>query len=116
MMLRPFLPRTDLSASLPPSLDAITGFRPRDRRGQREQKTQTRKMPKTSSQCLTCLLDDDGMKDRELVARASVDESDNVKILSLLHKQGHKKEGGIQVYIYSCKNKYNPKPFKFPLS
>ena len=54
-------------------------------------------MPKTSSQCLTCLLDDDGMKDRELVARASVDESDNVKILSLLHKQGHKKEGGIQV-------------------
>ena len=56
------------------------------------------------------------MKDRELVARASVDESDNVKILSLLHKQGHKKEGGIQVYIYSCKNKYNPKPFKFPLS
>ena len=54
-------------------------------------------MPKTSSQCLTCLLDDDGMKDRELVARASVDETDNVKILSLLHKQGHKKEGGIQV-------------------
>ena len=28
-MLRPFLPRTDLSASHPPSLDAITGlFRP----------------------------------------------------------------------------------------
>ena len=53
-------------------------------------------MPKTSSQCLTCLLDDDGMKDRENVARASVDESDNVKILSLLHKQGHKQEGGIQ--------------------
>ena len=56
-------------------------------------------MPKTSSQCLTCLLDDDGMKDRELVARASVDESDNVKILSLLHEQGHKKEGGIQEKI-----------------
>ena len=37
-------------------------------------------MPKTSSQCLTCLLDDDGMKDTENVARASVDESDNVKI------------------------------------
>ena len=53
-------------------------------------------MPKTSSQCLTCLLDDDGMKDTENVARASVDESDNVKILSLLHKQGHKQEGGIQ--------------------
>ena len=53
-------------------------------------------MPKSSSQCLTCLLDDDGMKDTENVARASVDESDNVKILSLLHKQGHKHEGGFQ--------------------
>ena len=58
-------------------------------------------MPKTSSQCLTCLLDDDGMKDRALVARASVDESDNVRILSLLHKQGHKKkEGGIQEHLH----------------
>ena len=73
-------------------------------------------MPKTSSQCLTCLLDDDGMKDRELVARASVDETDNVKILSLLHKQGHKREGGIQdSSVNSCK-KNNPKPFEFPLS
>lgn len=71
-------------------------------------------MPKTSSQCLTCLLDDDGMKDRELVARASVDESDNVKILNLLHEQGHKKEGGIQEEYIFAKN--NPKPFKFPLS
>ena len=56
-------------------------------------------MPKTSSQCLTCLLDDDGMKDRALVARASVDESDNVRILSLLRKQGHKKKGGIQEHL-----------------
>lgn len=80
----------------------------RERGGGRENRKHRHrgeKMPKTSSQCLTCLLDDDGMKDRELVARASVDETDNVKILSLLHKQGHKKEGGIQVYIYSCKNK-----------
>ncbi len=72
-------------------------------------------MPKTSSQCLTCLLDDDGMKDRELVARASVDESDNVKILSLLHEQGHKKEGGIQEELYILLQIIdNPKPFKFP--
>ena len=85
----------DLCASLPLSLDAITGFRPR-RGGRHNRKYRREKMPKTSSQCLTCLLDDDGMKDRELVARASVDESDNVKILSLLHEQGRKKEGGIQ--------------------
>ena len=37
-------------------------------------------MPKTSSQCLTNLLSDDGMKVEELFARASVDEtSENVR-------------------------------------
>ena len=44
-------------------------------------------MPKTSSKCLNSLLDDDGMKDRQLVARASVDEYDTVKISNLLNKQ-----------------------------
>ena len=37
-------------------------------------------MPKTSSQCLTNLLCDDGMKVEELFARASVDETtENVR-------------------------------------
>lgn len=50
-------------------------------------------MPKTSSQCLTNLLGDDGMKDDELVARASVDESSENDGTFGLHKQGQEKEG-----------------------
>ena len=52
-------------------------------------------MPKTSSQCLTNLLCDDGMKVEELFARASVDEkSENVETPNF-HKQGQE-EGGSQ--------------------
>ena len=52
-------------------------------------------MPKTSSQCLTNLLSDDGMKAEELFARASVDEtSENVETCNF-QKQGHE-EGGFQ--------------------
>ena len=52
-------------------------------------------MPKTSSQCLTNLLCDDGMKAEELFARASVDEtSENVETFNF-HKQGQE-EGGFQ--------------------
>ena len=53
-------------------------------------------MPKTSSQCLTNLLCDDGMKVEELFARASVDEkSENVETPNF-HKQGQEEEGGFQ--------------------
>ena len=52
-------------------------------------------MPKTSSQCLTNLLCDDGMKAEELFARASDDEtSENVETFNF-HKQGQE-EGGFQ--------------------
>ena len=49
-------------------------------------------MPKTSSQCLTNLLGDDGMKEDELFARASIDESSDTVGTSSLHKQGQEKE------------------------
>ena len=44
-------------------------------------------MPKTSSRCLNSLLEDDGMKDAQLAARASIDEADKDKIVWALGKQ-----------------------------
>ena len=44
-------------------------------------------MPKTSSRCLNSLLEDDGMKDSQLAARASIDEADKDKIVWALGKQ-----------------------------
>ena len=38
-------------------------------------------MPKTSSKCLNVLLDDDGMKDRSVVARASIGDIDGLEVL-----------------------------------
>ena len=58
-------------------------------------------MPKTSSKCLNSLLDDDGMKDRQLVARASVDEYDTVEISNLLNKQESEEEEGFKKYASS---------------
>lgn len=44
-------------------------------------------MPKTSSKCLNNLLDDDGMKDKHLVARASIDGIDNTQLANVFFKQ-----------------------------
>ena len=44
-------------------------------------------MPKTSSKCLNILLDDDGMKDKHLVARASIDGIDNNQLANIFCKQ-----------------------------
>ena len=52
-------------------------------------------MPKTSSQCLTNLLCDDGMKAEELFARASDDETPENVEKNNFHKQGQE-EGGFQ--------------------
>ena len=49
-------------------------------------------MPKTSSQCLTNLLYDDGMKAEELFARASDDETSESVETYNFHKQGQEEE------------------------
>ena len=52
-------------------------------------------MPKTSSKCLNILLDDDGMKDKHLVARASIDGIDNNQLPNVFCKQ-------LEDHIKSC--------------